>query len=127
MRDYDEASEAASDEPAFSNGTDGYAWLEVWCGDCVHDREARNDTGPGCPLVLVSLMQKTPAEWTPVEDPQEYEESGPYVCTEYRSEDDGGDPGPEPEPPPVCDGQMDIVDAYLDTAIGELTRAPVTA
>jgi hypothetical protein len=58
--EYDEAFEASQDKPAFSNSDESEAWMERWCYRCA------NDDGPGCPLVLVALVDRTPAQW--VED-----------------------------------------------------------
>lgn len=144
MRSYDEALAAAKDKPAFSNGSEGHAWTDRWCDTCVHDRSARVDSVKpdprnngllGCALLGVAIMGQTPAEWT--EQPWKQiagrpegetapELGGKYVCSEYeedRHDEGDDDPEPEPEPPPVVEGQLDLIDAYLDTAIAELTPA----
>lgn len=95
MRTGDEAFEAARDERPFSNGTEGYDWMEAWCERCVHDVDHEN-TG-GCPLVAVAFLQRTPVEW--VEGPRSadggYSIQGQYECTEFQKRDDEG-PLPEP-------------------------------
>jgi hypothetical protein len=153
MKTYDEALAASTEKPAFSNGTEGYAWTGTWCDTCIYDRSARDEEkyppDPanggllGCPILAVSLMDRTPAEWT--EQPWRQIKGRPegetaptlgekFTCSEYfrdpeSDEDDGPDDPPDnappPEPPPVeCDGQLDIIDAYVDTAISELTPKP---
>lgn len=88
----------ARTERPFSNADQGEAWMARWCGRCVHDRPARQMTGAGCPLVLVAVMGRTPAQWlTPNGD-------GELHCVEFRGEDDG--PGPEPQPVPDPPGQL---------------------
>lgn len=73
---FDEASERAADRPAFSNGTEGDAWMENWCFRC------RNDDGDGCPLVLVAMLGKTPAEWEPFVPGSL---GSQYCCTEFEA------------------------------------------
>lgn len=142
MRSYAEAEAASKDEPAFSNGSEGHSWTDRWCDTCVHDRSARIDEVKpdprnngllGCALLAVAIMGRTPEEWT--EQPWQQipgrpegqtapELGGKYVCSEYeedRHDEGDDDPEPDPEPPPVVEGQLDLIDAYLDTAIGELT------
>lgn len=127
MKTYEDAYATAKDERPFSNGTEGYAWTETWCDTCVHDREGRAGTGSGCPLLCVAILGRTPVEWT--ENEPRYQLGNTYTCSEYveDDDDDGDDPQPQPEPgpPPTCEGQLDLIDAYLDTAIDELSKAPV--
>lgn len=60
----DHSFDAALDKMPFSNGTEGEAWMENWCGRCVHDAPARHgDEGNGCPLILTAICGKTPIEW----------------------------------------------------------------
>ncbi|TDB86468.1 hypothetical protein E1264_17880 [Actinomadura sp. KC216] len=106
---YEQAWESARDERPFSNGTEGYAWLDNWCGRCINDKPARDGRDDeGCPLILVSLMGRTPIEWIEKRDP----ESGlvrlgdSYHCMYFRDEDDGGDPEPTPIPDPP--GQLTL-------------------
>lgn len=104
MDDYDTLYERAKDEPAFSNGTEGYGWMEHWCDRCFYDKPARDGDGTeGCPLVLVALMQRTPAEWLPGDHGSIADR---YTCVMYRHEDDGGDPEPKPIPTPP--GQLEL-------------------
>lgn len=109
MDDYDTAFERARGESPFSNGTCGYGWMDAWCNQCIHDKPARQgDDGNGCPLIMVALVGRTPAEWLPG-DP--YTDSGfsipkQYTCVMFRHEDDGGDPEPKPIPDPP--GQLTL-------------------
>lgn len=118
MRPYEQAFEAARDRPAFSTGTEGETWVANWCERCVHD------LGEGCPLVLVSLMQRTPMEWLdgPRDEQGRYSMADQYHCVEYRDRDDPG-PGYEPPSDPPLPGQETLFDAaphtrmYADTVI----------
>jgi hypothetical protein len=110
---YDEAFAKAREGAPFSNADEGYPWLETWCGRCTHDREARTSEGPGCPLVMVALMGRTPAEWLDNTETgpdgllKPYSRSGQYTCVMFRPEDD---PGPdEPKPIPDPPGQLTLV------------------
>jgi hypothetical protein len=119
MRSYQEAYAAARDEPAFSNGTEGYAWMENWCESCVHDKPAREERPEdGCPLIMVAFMSRTPSEW--MEQPWQQIKGMPegqtapvlgdtYHCVEFRDEDDPG-PGYEPVDP-VSPDQLELFDA----------------
>jgi hypothetical protein len=135
MRTDEQIDADAREGSPFSNGTEGFAWMGNWCDECVHNDE---ETELWCPILSVALLGKTPKEW--VEQPWEQVVGRPagelapvlggtYECTEFQQRRDPGDddPEPEPTPPPVCDGQPDLIDAYLDTALGELSKAPVTA
>lgn len=73
MRSYAEIMADAGDRSAFANGTEGDHWMDQWCHRCVHD--LRIDEG-GCPLVLVSMLGKTPTEFVPGA-------TGEYRCTEF--------------------------------------------
>jgi hypothetical protein len=129
-----EIDAAARPGRPFSNGTEGYAWMGSWCDECVHNDE---ETELWCPILTVALLGKTPAEW--VEQPwgqipgRPEGETAPsltdrYHCTEFQQRPDPGDEAedpPPPEPVPECDGQLDLVDAYLPTALAELEKAPV--
>jgi hypothetical protein len=112
MRTEQEILAAAVNEPPFSNGTEGYGWMENWCWrPCMNpvekawrDYEDGKRKHPmkgyesGCPLLLAALYGKTPTEWLK-------QDSGPdqYHCIEFRGPDDGGgdDPfgGPPAHPP----------------------------
>lgn len=64
MRTYEEAEAAARDGSPFSNGTEGEQWMARNCHRCANDTPDMVDRGEGCPLVLIALLGKTPAEWT---------------------------------------------------------------
>lgn len=113
--DFNDAFERALDKRPFSNGDEGYGWMWANCDQCVHDRPARQDHPEnGCPLIMVALLDKTPAEWL------DQKQMGPggiqlpfriesqYHCMYWRSEDDGpgdGEPTPIPDPP----GQLTLM------------------
>ncbi|MFI2620453.1 hypothetical protein [Streptomyces sp. NPDC018584] len=108
----------ARDEPAFSNSSEGMAWMDANCDTCIHEKDQRNtnNPGPGCNLILVSLMGRRPVQWIdgPRDEHGRYSMAGQYHCTEYRHEDDGPtDPQPIPDPP----GQLTLVprDDYTGT------------
>jgi hypothetical protein len=52
---FDDAEARAANRPAFSNGFEIDAWMDRWCYRCVHEET--------CPLILVAMLGKTPAEW----------------------------------------------------------------
>lgn len=109
MDDYETLYARAKDESPFSNGTEGYGWMGHWCERCFYDKPARDGDGTeGCPLVLVALMQRTPAEWLPGEPctPDGFSIRDQYTCVMFRHEDDGGDPEPKPVPDPP--GQLTL-------------------
>lgn len=64
MRTYEEAEAAARPGSPFSNSTEHEIWSARWCDRCANDTPAMVDRGEGCPLVLIALLGKTPAEWT---------------------------------------------------------------
>lgn len=106
--DYQKLHDEARDEPPFSNGDEGYGWMDANCSTCIHDKPTRNgDDGNGCPLILVALVGRTPIQWldqkrvTPDGRMYElYSRADQYHCIEYRHEDDGPtDPQPVPDPP----------------------------
>lgn len=79
MKPYKEYEKTAKDEPPFSNGTEWEIWsYNVCMGGTNHERRCVNDDGAdegnGCPLILLSMIGKTPAEWT---GPRAW-----YRCTE---------------------------------------------
>ncbi len=129
-----EAEIAADARPgrAFSNGTEFDIWASRYCYECVHDDSGTSGASEkNCPILTVALIsQSTPREWVTetVDTPH-----GPYTgigtCTEFEQRpewpgDDDPDAGPPPGPTPECDGQLDLVDAYLPTALDELLKAP---
>lgn len=115
MRSYDEIMATARDERPFSNGTEGYGWMENWCWRPCHNpaekawqdyedgkrKHPHKDYPGGCPLLLAALMGKTPAEW--LEQPRHDELitlGDQFHCIEFQGPDDGGgEPRPKPDPP----------------------------
>ncbi|MEU8136049.1 hypothetical protein [Streptodolium elevatio] len=101
--DFDAVLAEAYDEPAFSNGSEGYGFMWANCDHCIHDKPHRDDTDPrGCPVIGVTMLGKRPRQF--VDGPRDaegrYSRAHQYVCTEYRHEDDGPpDPQPIPDPP----------------------------
>lgn len=101
--DYADALARSRDVPAFSNGTEGETWMYNWCHRCLRDAPFRNmGKGSGCPLVLVSLMSRTPAEWLdgPRDEQGRYSMADQYHCIEFRAPGDGGGGEPRPRPDP---------------------------
>lgn len=108
--DYDDVFARSRDKPAFSNGTEGHAWEANWCARCTRDAPFRNGLkgARGCPLLLVALHDRTPAEW--LEQPWRQVQGRPegetapslgdtYHCIEFRAPGDGGgEPRPKPTP-----------------------------
>jgi hypothetical protein len=70
---YDDALDRAADRPAFSNATEADAWMDRWCyRPCCHELD--------CPLVLVAMMGKTPAEW---QEMNRGDLGNQYRCTKF--------------------------------------------
>lgn len=130
MRTYDQVlADVDTTEQPFSNGTEFDIWADRHCHSCVHDNEATENY---CPILSAAIGGKGwPTEWTRRRagtEPTTYEAVD--TCTDFeqrRRGGGGGVPKPTPKPRVEVDGQLDIVDAYLDTAIGELTTAPAAA
>ena len=123
-------ADAAGDKP-FSNQTEYDIWADRYCYECVNDNA---DTNLFCPILTVALLGSWPKEWTrervPWTDRDGVEHAYERVdtCTEFEERrDDGGGGEPEPEPVPDCEGQLDIIDVYLPTALDELTPRTVPA
>lgn len=148
MRPETEITADAADERPFSNGTEYEIWADRHCYECVND-DPQADPEVFCPIITVALLGKGdgpawPKEWTRryikfgdrIEGTNRVEVSETTAddpdgcmfvgtCTEFEQRPDPGDgPEPEPEPVPDCDGQLDLIDAYLPTALAEITRAP---
>jgi hypothetical protein len=123
MRSYDEIWATARDERPFSNGTEGYGWMENWCwAPCQQPdevawqryeegkRKTPPKSGTGCPLILVAMLGRTPTEWLK----QEREDGlicigDQYHCVEFRPPGSGGEPGP-PRPKRDPPGQLALFD-----------------
>jgi hypothetical protein len=117
---YEQASGTAREGSPFSNSTEGECWMEANCYRCVHDKPAReDDPGNGCPLILVALLGRTPAEW--IED-KPFSLAERYRCMYFRDEDDGGDPEPKPVPDPP--GQLTLAPREPYEAARMLTGYP---
>lgn len=101
--DYDEVYARSRDQAAFSNGDEGYGWMANWCDRCLRDAPFRNmGTGGGCPILLVAMLDRTPAEFIdgPRDKDGRYSIAEQYICTEFRPPGaGGGEPRPKPEPP----------------------------
>jgi hypothetical protein len=116
----------AADERPFSNHTEYEIWADRYCwAPCVHDDPAVNKF---CPVLGVALLGSWPKEWTRARHEFTTVEGKPGSyevvdsCTEFEERRDPGDDDPPPPAPvPEVDGQLDLIDAYLDTAIAELT------
>jgi hypothetical protein len=107
--DYEALLAESRDEPAFSNGDEGYSWMGANCDRCIHDEPARQgDEANGCPLILITLGGRTPRQF--IDGPRSpeglYSRETQHVCTEFRGEDD---PDPTPRPIPTPDGQGELL------------------
>lgn len=101
------------DEPAFSNGTEGYAWIANWCDRCIHDKPAREDRyEDACQILILSLIGKTPGEWLRQDG---FRLGDQYHCIEFRDEDDGPPPPTEPEPTPPGQGELLPMEPFVGT------------
>lgn len=47
---------------AFSNATEGDAWMSTWCGSCANADDY--DMDGGCGLTDVARLDRIPAAWT---------------------------------------------------------------
>jgi hypothetical protein len=123
MRTYEEAMGAARPGSPFSNSTSWEIWSSGWCVRCKNDSPEMVDRGEGCPLIMVALSNKTPSEWFEQEGIQDYH------CVEFRSEDEGGDSEPAPEPIPGQGLMFDMephARMFADV-MAEVRRAEVSA
>jgi hypothetical protein len=137
VRTEDEIKADVDPKRPFSNGTEYEIWASSHCYECVNEDFGSTDSY--CPILSVALLDGWPKEWTRQLHKWEIgDASGEYevvdTCTEFVQRpdwpgDDDPDDGPDPDPgpPPVVEGQLDLIDAYLDTAIGELQKAPVAS
>ncbi|MCI2421483.1 hypothetical protein MOQ72_29020 [Saccharopolyspora sp. K220] len=100
--DYDEVRRRSREGSPFSNGTEGYGWMAVWCEICLRDAPFRNGiSATGCPIILVAQLGRTPAEFLdgPRDEHGRYSIAQRYTCIEYRAPGNGGgEPRPKPEP-----------------------------
>lgn len=111
--DYTQLLAESHDRAAFSNSDEGYGWMAAHCDRCIHDKPARTgDDARGCPLVLITLLGRTPAQFVDGsrDEHGRYGIADQYVCTEFRGEDDVD---PEPRPVPVPPGQGELLPREL--------------
>lgn len=108
--DYDDVFARSRPVPAFSNGTEGYGWMDSWCHRCLRDAPFRTmGKGSGCPIIMVAMLDRTPAEFLdgPRDEQGRYSIAHQYTCVEFRAPGGGGgEPRPKPEPPQM-DGLFD--------------------
>ena len=101
--DYSVSYKLSREGSPFSNGTEGYGWMANWCDRCTRDAPFRNGiSSQGCPLLLIALSERTPAEWLdgPRDEHGRYSIADQYTCIEFRAPGSGGgEPRPQPEPP----------------------------
>lgn len=87
----DKIDRTAVDGSPFSNSDQGYAWMALWCARCLRDVPFRNGiNATGCPILLVAMTGKTPAQWLPGKD-----DARGYQCSEFRPI---GTPTDQPRP-----------------------------
>lgn len=120
--DFEDALKRSRDRAPFANGTEGDGWMANWCDRCLRDAPFRNGlTRTGCPLILVALNQRTPAEWLdgPRDDKGRYSIAHQYTCIEFRAPGGGT---AEPRPTPTPRGQLVLFDR--DPHTGRRMLAP---
>ncbi|MGI5162761.1 hypothetical protein ACQEU3_47145 [Spirillospora sp. CA-253888] len=118
---YEQALATSREGGPFSNGTERECWMDRNCRRCIHDKDLRDGTGPGCVLISVLYEGRTPAEWT--EDvPMSLDRQ--VRCIYFRPEDDGGDPEPAPVPDPP--GQLTLAPRAPFEQARMLTSYPTT-
>ncbi len=129
MRTYDQViADIDTAGHPFSNHSEYDNWADRFCYRCVHDNEQARQY---CPILSAAVGgEGWPTEWTRRRagtEPTTFEVVD--TCTEFEERRRGGGPKPPvpPKPRVEVDGQLDIIDAYLDTAINELTTEPATA
>jgi len=75
-----------------SNGTEGMGFMDLCCGECVHDWAFRQgESDAGCEIVARALMfgkddKKYPREWC-------YDADGHPTCTAFKQRPDNDKPG----------------------------------
>jgi hypothetical protein len=77
-----------------------------WCDRCWHDRDMRrkDSQGKGCPLLLIALSGRTPAQWFLPDEQAAIH--GNYTCIDFRPEHGGGGGEPRPKPTPPGQGEL---------------------
>jgi hypothetical protein len=74
-----------------SNGTEGEAFMSVWCARCERDRAHREDFSvDGCPIIVATMALPItdpayPKEWV-------YGREGVAICTAFTSSPDLPEP-----------------------------------
>lgn len=97
-------SDATSRVP-FSNGTEGDAWMSVWCTYCVHDHAIHGPAaGTGCQLIGDAMFGSAepelwtwPEAWIP-EPPGSFSLPSRLICGQFLPCHEGrctGDPAAE--------------------------------
>ena len=89
----------------FSNGTEGYSWMDKWCEHCAHDHDMHlpNMSGPGCSIIASCMLadaddypEAWPEAWLPEPDDGAFSLPSRLVCLHFTPcEPCGGDPGAE--------------------------------
>jgi hypothetical protein len=100
-------SEACESKP-FSNGTEGQAWMSVWCEHCTHDHDISHPGAtldePGCDLILHAMMPDFPCDDFPWPEAWLPEPTGSFswpsrmICGQFQPCEQGdctGDPHAE--------------------------------
>lgn len=86
---------------AFSNGTEGEAWMSAWCNHCARDHGMHrgNAEQPLCDLILQTMLGSDstwPEGWLPEPDDGDFYLPSRIVCLAFTPcEPCGGDPGAE--------------------------------
>lgn len=81
----------------FSNGTEGYSWMNVWCAHCANDHDTHGDGfasgGHGCDVVLHMMTSDEWPEAIMPEPPGEFHLPPLHLCGMFTPcEPCGGDP-----------------------------------
>lgn len=86
----------------FSNGTEGYAWMDKWCAYCAHDHGAHNDTYENtCELIALAMIDEVDESneaWVAEPDDGEFHLPSRMLCTLFQpctNDDCDGDPHAE--------------------------------
>jgi hypothetical protein len=125
--DFGDAFSRAREGSAFSNGTEWECWSANWCDRCTREAPFRNGiSNQGCPLILVSLSDRIPAEWMEQPWNGEHPPLERYHCIEFRAPGNGGggEPRPKPEPPDM-DGLFDRPESRTRMYVQPAETSPV--
>lgn len=129
MRTDNEIAAHARDRMPFANSVEGEEWQANWCARCLRDAPFRRmGKGSGCPLLLVALTNRTPAEWLdgPRDERGRYSLAEQYVCVEFRAPGDGGESRPRPEPRGM-DGLFPRPQRRIRTLVSPSEEVPASA